>query len=118
MTQSGRQSRWETRPSASTSRFRSCSRTTSSAPSRRSASRMLFQDDRLPYLAHHHGHHVRVDLGGIVALKPIECSENLGITLPLLPHLLDQKAEHFNRRGGGVLDLAVELLLRHRTRTS
>src|SRR6476469_4436643 len=80
--------------------------------------RFLFQDDRLPYLAHHHGHHVGVDLGGIVALKPIECSENLGITLPLLPHLLDQKADHFNRRGGGILDLAAEVLLRHRTRTS
>jgi hypothetical protein len=39
---------------------------------------MSFQDDRLPYLAHHHGHHVGVDLGGIVALKPIECSEDLG----------------------------------------
>ena len=69
----------------------------------RNASRTLFQDDRLPYLAHHHGHHVGVDLGGIVALKPIECSEDLSITLPLLPHLLDQKADHFNRRGGGVL---------------
>ena len=69
---------------------------------------MSFQDDRLPYLAHHHGHHVGVDLGGIVVFKPIECSEDLGITLPLLPHLLDQKADHFNRRGGGVLDLAVE----------
>jgi hypothetical protein len=65
MTQSGRQSRWETRPSASTSRFRSCSRTTSSAPSRRSASRTLFQDDRPPYLAHHHGRHVGGDLGGL-----------------------------------------------------
>ena len=64
---------------------------------------MLFQDDRLPYLAHHHGHHVGVDLGGIVALKPIECSEDLGITLPLLPHLLDQKADHFNRRAAASL---------------